>query len=187
MAQRKIETRTKRLRLVALNGELSRLQIEDRAAFFDALGVRHEPVWPPELMDGKALEWVDRRLNADPTEAGWLTWVFIWPGVAGQPDRLVGAGGFKGAPDAAGTVEVGYSMLLSFREQGLATEAVEGLLDWAESDRRVKRIIAHTLPHLTASQRVLEKTGFVETETFNDADEGGPVVRYERARRAAAA
>jgi len=43
------------------------------------------------------------------------------------------------------------------------------------------------LPHLTASQRVLEKTGFVETETFDDPDEGETVVRYERPRRAAAA
>ncbi|MBI1235012.1 MAG: GNAT family N-acetyltransferase [Alphaproteobacteria bacterium] len=187
MTERLIEIRTKRLKLVALNASLSRLQIEDRDAFFDALGVRHEIVWPPELMDGDSLTWLDNRLKEDPDEAGWLTWVFIWPGVAGQPDRLVGAGGFKGVPDASGTVEVGYSMLLSFREQGLATEAVEGLLDWAESDPRVKRIVAHTLPHLTASQRVLEKTGFVETETIDDPDEGETVVRYERPRRAAAA
>lgn len=186
MAKRKIEVRTTRLRLVALNASLSRLQIEDRAAFFDTLGVRHEPVWPPELMDGDSLRWVDERLSADPAEAGWLTWVFVWPGVAGQPDRLVGAGGFKGVPDASGTVEVGYSMLLSFREQGLATEAVEGLIGWAESDSRVRRIIAHTLDHLTASRRVLEKTGFVETQTFED-EQGRTVVRYERPRHAAAA
>ncbi|MEN0653877.1 MULTISPECIES: GNAT family N-acetyltransferase [Hyphobacterium] len=187
MTERHFEIRTKRLKLVALNASLSRLQIEDRAAFFDALHVRHEAVWPPELMDGETLDWLNDRLSADPRQAGWLTWVFIWPGVAGQPDRLVGAGGFKGAPDDKGCVEVGYSMLLSFREQGLATEAVEGLLEWAESDPRVKRIIAHTLPHLTASQRVLEKTGFVETESFEDASEGETVVRYERPRRAAAA
>lgn len=186
MPQRHIEIRTKRLKLVALNVALSKLQLTDRVSFFKALCVREEPVWPPELMDTAAMKWVDDRLNSDPDEAGWLTWVFIWPGVAGQPDRLVGAGGFKGAPDESGAVEIGYSMLISFREQGLATEAVDGLLGWAERDSRVKRVIAHTKAHLTASRRVLEKTGFVETDTFTDPEDG-EVVRYERPRRAAAA
>jgi RimJ/RimL family protein N-acetyltransferase len=187
MTHRHIEIRTNRLKLVALNVALSKLQMTDRESFFEALCVRSEPVWPPELMDTSALQQVDERLRADPGEAGWLTWIFIWPGVAGQPGRLVGAGGFKGAPDAAGNVEIGYSMMLSFREQGLATEAVEGLLGWAESDSRVRRVIAHTRDHLTASRRVLEKTGFVETETFADEGEGGQVVRYERPRQAKAA
>lgn len=185
--QRHIEIRTKRLKLVALNVALSKLQMTDRESFFKALCVRSEPVWPPELMDAAALKHVDDRLQANPEEAGWLTWVFIWPGAGGQGDRLVGAGGFKGAPDASGTVEIGYSMMLSFREQGLATEAVEGMLDWADRDPRVNRIVAHTLPHLTASRRVLEKTGFAETDTFKDEGEGAMVVRYERACQAQAA
>jgi len=173
-----LDIRTQRLRLVAMTANLARLQVEDRDAFFEALDVAPEASWPPELMDADAMAWLRSEIEADPDLAGWLFWVFIWPGAGGQPDRLVGGGGFKGGPDASGTVEIGYSMLLSFREQGLATEAVEGLLGWARRDSRVKRIRAETLPHLTASRRVLEKTGF--TETGERTEDGIAIVVYER-------
>lgn len=179
--------RTPRLKLTALDARLAALQIEDRAAFFDALGVHHEPAWPPELLDAAAMAQTRDRLAVRPDEAGWHFWALAWPGVAGAPDRLVGAGGFKGAPDADGVVEVGYSMLISFREQGLATEAVDALLDWAYADTEVRRVIAHTLPHLVASRRVLEKTGFVETGKIEDAGEEQPVIAYEHVRREQAA
>lgn len=173
------EIRTQRLRLVAMTRELARLQTDDRAAFFRALGVAPEASWPPELMDAEAVDGLRARIEADPAQAGWLFWVFIWPGAGGQPDRLVGGGGFKGEPDANGQIEIGYSMLLSFREQGLATEAVEGLLSWARQDARVKRVKAATLPHLTASRRVLEKTGF--EEVGERTEDGTTIVLYERA------
>ena len=185
MAKIDLDIQTQRLRLVAMTAELARLQIEDRDAFFDALDVMPEATWPPELMDDEVLTWLRNRFDADPGEAGWLFWAFIWPGAGGQAGRLVGGGGFKGQPNSAGEIEIGYSMLISFREQGLATEAVEGLLDWAETDDRVKLVLAKTLPHLAASRRVLEKTGFTE---IGEAEEDGQTVMvYERQPRRAEA
>ena len=179
------QIRTQRLQLVAVTAELARLQIEDRDAFFRTIDVMPEVTWPPELMDGDALHWLQETANADAAITGWMLWIFIWPGAGGQAGRLVGAGGFKGEPNTDGEVEIGYSMLISFREQGLATEAVEGLLGWSERDPRVKRIIAKTLPHLAASRRVLEKTGFVEKG--EELDEGRTLIRYEREGRNAKA
>jgi RimJ/RimL family protein N-acetyltransferase len=104
--------------------------------------------------------------------------VFLMP-VQGGPDRAVGAGGFHGAPGADGAIEISYAMLPSFREQGLATEAVEGLLGWAFSDPKVKSVRARTPAHLAASRRVLEKTGFRQT---GESQAGGEqVADYARA------
>lgn len=165
---------TPRLRLTPLDARLARLQTEDRAGFFDALGVEPEPSWPPELMDEQAMAWTGERLQDQPGEVGWRQWVFVSPIL----NRLVGAGGFKGRPDTDGQVEIGYAMLVSYREQGLATEAVLALIDWAYAQPGVRRIVAHTLVEGAASRRVLEKAGFVETGQSHDASQDADIVAY---------
>ena len=135
---------------------------------------------PPPFLGPEGFEWT-RALNAwRPGPRGWRGWVFLMGWTPGGLDRAVGTGGFFGPPDEAGVVEIGYAMAASFREQGLATEAVSGLLDWAFSHPEVKRVVAHTEPHLTASRRVLEKTGFTEE---GEAERDGAIqVRYTRGR-----
>lgn len=175
-----LETRTTRLRLVALDAELARLQIEDRAAFFAALGAEREAAWPPVAGDAAKLEETVDILQRHPAQTGWRDWVFLMGWTPGGLDRAVGTGGFFGPPDAAGAVEIGYAMAASFREQGMATEAVSGLLDWAFSHPQVTEVVAHTEPHLTASRRVLEKTGFTDAGEAMRA--GALQVRYVRGR-----
>lgn len=159
-----IEIASPRLRLIALNAQLASLQLDDRAAFFRMLDVEPEPTWPPELMDQEMMEWTRGQLLAHPSDTGWYSWVYISPVM----NRLLGTGGFKGAPGSDGAIEIGYSMLISYREQGLATEGVMALLDWAYSHAQVKSVLAHTRDDRDASHRVLEKAGFVQGEIRQD-------------------
>ena len=178
------EVRTPRLRLVALDATLARLQVEDRSAFFKALDAQVEAAWPPVPgEDHKLVEMLDT-LTRHPDQAGWRGWVFMMGWAPGEPDRAVGTGGFFGPPDDTGEIEIAYAMCPSFREQGLATEAVGGLLDWAFADPRVRTVRAVTQAHLYASRRVLEKSGFSETE---DVAGGEDAVRYDLAREDRAA
>jgi ribosomal-protein-alanine N-acetyltransferase len=175
----RMEVQTTRLRLVAIDAELARLQVEDRPAFFAALGAQVEAAWPPVHGDDDKLIEKLAILRSDPEQAGWRGWVFLMGWEPGGLDRAVGTGGFFGPPDKTGEIEIGYAMCPSFREQGLATEAVEGLLDWAFSHDSVKSVRALTQAHLYASRRVLEKSGFTETETVTRDEE---IVRYDLAR-----
>ena len=77
---------------------------------------------------------------------------------------LIGNGGFKGKFVAAGTCEVGYSVMESHQCNGYATEVVRALVEWAFSHPEIDRVVAHTLPELTPSIRVLEKNGFTPAE-----------------------
>lgn len=163
-----------RLKIVAMTYELAALQIEDRTAFFEALGVEEDPAWPPALMDDRAMEWMRDELQAKPEHVGWYSWIYISPVL----NRLMGIGGFKGAPNAEGEVEIGYSMLTSFREQGLATEGLMALLDWAYAHNAVGSVIANTRSDRNASHRVLEKAGFVEGSRFFVEDEGFEVISW---------
>ena len=167
-----------RLRLVALDPALARLQRDKGRAFFNAIGAQPEAAWPPDYFDADQI--VDR-LESSPDEAGWSAWVCLMGWAPGSPDRAVGMGGFHGRPDAKGAVELTYAMLPSFREQGLATETVEALAGWAFSHPEVTKIVAQTEPHLTASRRVLEKTGFSECGEAVASD-SRPRIVYERLR-----
>lgn len=175
---------THRLRLVALDDELAHLQLDDRKTFFRTLNVQAEAAWPPALNNIESMAQTRDRLSAHPEEAGWHSWVFIMRWAEGAPGRLVGNGGFYGPPDAEGVAEIGYSMLPSFREQGLATEAVQGLAGWAFSQPGVRSIRARTQVAATASRRVLEKSGFTLSGEVQDA-ETGPLAVYVLARKAA--
>ena len=73
---------------------------------------------------------------------------------------VVGDLGFKGL-SADGAVEIGYGFLPEFWGKGYATEAVKAAVRWAAAQPEVKRIEAETVPDNAASQRVLEKAGFV--------------------------
>ncbi|HJX83280.1 MAG TPA: GNAT family protein [Candidatus Angelobacter sp.] len=81
-------------------------------------------------------------------------------------------------PSPDGTAEVGYSIVPEFQRQGYAPEATKALIAWAFGHPQVTRVIAHTLPELQPSIRVMEKNGF----TFTGAGEEPGTIRYDLTR-----
>lgn len=171
---------TPRLRLVALDQDLAQRQRDNTRDFFKALGAQYEVAWPPELQDGRFGEAEADMLNLRPDNRGWYGWIFLMALYPNAPLRAVGAGRFFGPPDARGTLEIEYAMLPSFREQGLATEAVTGMIDWAFAQEGVHKILARTLRHLYAPRRVLEKAGFEDYPPARFPDPDNPVIYYVR-------
>jgi len=58
-------------------------------------------------------------------------------------------------------VEIGYGILPSYEGNGYMTEAVQGMIRWAFAQQDVNFVEAETDPDNRASQRILEKCGFV--------------------------
>jgi RimJ/RimL family protein N-acetyltransferase len=99
--------------------------------------------------------------------------------VAELGNRVVGAGGFKQAPDADGAVEIAYFTFPGEEGRGVATALAMALVDVARTaGSGVAVVRAHTLPERDASCRVLEKARFHQTGTVIDPDDG-PVWRWE--------
>jgi RimJ/RimL family protein N-acetyltransferase len=166
---RVIESR--RMTLVAATPELVSADLAGREAFAEALGAEVPDQWPPELYDSMAMRFTLQQLR-DPSEHGWSLWYLL--SNRDNPPPVIGICGFKGKPDRAGCVEIGYSVLRQFRFQGYATEAVARLVTWAFSHQNVVEVTAETLPHLRQSIRVMEKSGFV----FQGPGSEHGVVRY---------
>jgi RimJ/RimL family protein N-acetyltransferase len=94
-------------------------------------------------------------LESGATTPGWGGWYIVG-------DRtLRGTVGFYGDPDAQGAVMIGYGIVPECEGQGIASEALAGVLAWAAATGRVTRMRATTFERHWASIRVLEKNGFV--------------------------
>jgi RimJ/RimL family protein N-acetyltransferase len=91
----------------------------------------------------------------------------------------VGQLGVVGAPTRDGAYEIGYGFGMSGR--GYATEAAAALIEHLLSRPEVAVVTAKTAVWNLASERVLEKNGFVETGTGWDEDDGD-LILWERAR-----
>jgi RimJ/RimL family protein N-acetyltransferase len=145
---------------------------EGAGALALALDVVPPAVWPPEFNGEPYRRWQRSLLAAHPDEPGCAGYYLIGDG------ELVGTCGFKGPPDDAGVVEIGYSVIATRRRRGYATAAVDLLVARAFADPRVECVAAETLPDSAASQAVLRRCRFVRAGTRIDADDG-PVVRFE--------
>lgn len=107
-----------------------------------------------------------------------------WPGlffIHLTQKALVGSGGFKGGPDDAGVVEIGYEIASEYWNRGFGTEAARGMVDIAFSRAEVQAVMAHTLAEKNASNRILQKLGMQFVTEVVDPDDG-PIWRWQVSR-----
>lgn len=156
---------TQRLQLLALNKPQLQLYIDGpvplaRHLNLSPVELAVEPdFWAevPDAIEKICLPGVEQH----PDHFEWFShWVMILP----AENRLVGGIGVSGLPDEDGKVFVGYYVDDRYAGQGLATEATEALVAWAFENRDVLTVMADTLKDGLASQKVLQKNGFVFLE-----------------------
>jgi ribosomal-protein-alanine N-acetyltransferase len=172
---------TSRLALVPATAMYLRAELESHAALGKELNARIPTTWPPELYDRDAIRSAVSWVLDHPDQSSWgFHWVLRRQTSPDLP-LLIGTGGFKGAPDRAGSIELGYGILPEHQRHGYATEAVRAWIEFAFASPQVQTVVGQTLPRLTASVRVLEKAGFRYVGVGNDpfAPAGERVVRYE--------
>ncbi len=114
---------------------------------------------------------ITKRVHAQGCSSAWMI-------VSG--DEVVGLCGYHHAPKN-GMVEIGYSVAGSRRRCGHASRAVEAMIVEAMAEG-VRVLKAETSTTNYASNRVLEKNGFVPSETRLDAEDG-EVITWRRTLR----
>lgn len=85
-------------------------------------------------------------------------------------------GYYRGFEDNTG--EIGFVTKEKFRRKGFTFHAVQLLTEFGYSKMNLQKIIAYTNPDNVASQNLLKKTGFVQT---NDSDNRN--IRFEHQKR----
>jgi ribosomal-protein-alanine N-acetyltransferase len=96
-----------------------------------------------------------RPVSLEPGASGRFEWLIYLEGVAepvGWASLRVG--------DRATTAEVGYSVVVEYRQRGIATETVRGLMNEAFARTHLQKVRAYCVPANTASRAVLDTLGF---------------------------
>jgi RimJ/RimL family protein N-acetyltransferase len=106
--------------------------------------------------------------NAADTSKNYL-FSTLWTVILTEENKMVGDLCFIGDPNAEGEVEIGYGTYEEFRKRGYMTEAVAGIIKWAEKQPNIRSIIASTEKSNIDSYSILERNNFIksgETETL---------------------
>lgn len=154
-----------RLALLALDRELAALQAGSRTAFFNAIAVMHEPLWPPAPFELAAFEWSRTNLSHDPDGQGWYGWALLANEGESMPPRLAGIAALIGRPDEEGDVELAFGLLPEFRGKGYGADTVRSLVAWAFANG-ARRVIAHLDAEDLYAADTLACSGFADTGEF---------------------
>jgi RimJ/RimL family protein N-acetyltransferase len=84
----------------------------------------------------------------------------LWTIVHKEKNQMVADFCFKGTPGQAGEIEIGYGTYEEFQGQGLMTEALGAMIEWAFRQPNVNTILAETDQSNEASHKILTKNNF---------------------------
>lgn len=149
-----LSIQTQCLRLIAATAEMACADIENREQFSILLNAKIPDSWPIEVMKDAQVP-LAKALEDGSTVPGWSMWYIMYL------KALCGVIGFYSKPDTTGSVTVGYGIVPEWERRGIATEALEGLVDWAAATGEAKSLRATTFEYHPGSIRVLEKNQFV--------------------------
>jgi RimJ/RimL family protein N-acetyltransferase len=164
---------TERLDLISLGADFLRASLQRNYAAAEALaGLSIPPEWY-DCRDYIALRL--GQIEADPALEEWLV-----RAIGLKSTRaMVGYLGFHDRPGAEylkdlspGGAEFGYTVFPAFRRQGIAREAVVGLMDWAHSVRDVNRFVVSISPQNQASLNLAASLGFHRIGSHIDEIDG---------------
>lgn len=135
----------------------------DRPRLERLLGAAVPDAW---FQESDLAAWRREDLRGDPGYAPWSLRAICAAGGV-----MVGHAGFHEQP-AAGVVEIGYLVFPDQRGQGIATEAIRGLMDWARTAAVIRRFVLSVAPGNAASIAIARRLGFRHDGGHEDPVDG---------------
>ncbi|MBB3299185.1 RimJ/RimL family protein N-acetyltransferase [Rhizobium sp. BK226] len=148
------------------------LTTHDFEALLKGIAPRHlrlvpdSAIAPPEILG--MLNRLATEINAEFSPSAWMIV---------EDGEIVGLCSIVRVPQD-GNIHIGYGVAPSRQGLGSTTRAIAQLLEWAWNDPRVALISAETGWENIASQRVLQRNGFIRTGERIDAEDG-PLICWE--------
>ncbi len=154
---------TKRLLLIPMTHEQVRSVIIGEEIPHQGTSIEKDPHWPrKDTLD--ILPVADQILESLEYPSGFEIWMII----KRDTQTVIGDIGFHGPPDSKGNVEIGCGLVETEHNQGLGSEALQALMNWALKQPEVASISASCLLTNLPSRRILEKNQMKEIAKLDD-------------------
>jgi ribosomal-protein-alanine N-acetyltransferase len=154
---------TNRLYLVPFTIEICEELLSGNKNVLTKYGINSSSYWPDEDMI-ETLPRILINLKKVPAPTGFESWLIV----SNENNTIIGDIGFKGVPNIGGVIDIGYGVVVQERQKGYASEAAEGLIQWAFTQPYVKSITAQSLTDNVGSAKTLERLGFNRTGLLGD-------------------
>lgn len=146
-----------RLILIPFTLEVTKTLMAGDVSILPTLGLQHTTYWP----DQEAIDTfpkIIKNLELVPEPSGF-EWYMV---VHRRSMTVIGDAGFKGLPNAAGEIDLGYAIIAQAQKNGYGFEVANGLINWAFQQPDVKAITARCLLSNTVSAKLLQRLGMQE-------------------------
>lgn len=161
MAAGKIET--ERLIIIPMSYSLMCSVLENRYEKLKELGIMPAVSWPRQDTLN-ILSFLKGSLEDSDEVSGFYVWMIVKK----EDMTIIGDAGFKGLPDENGDIDIGFGLIDDEQRKGYGCEAANALINWAFSQKGVRRITADCLVDNYGSKRVLEKCKMHEINRDNE-------------------
>lgn len=156
------ELQTQHLLFLPFSLAMKKMVLHNKVELEKHIGVRIPDDWPgPDFSD--ALPFFIKLMEQDPSGS-------VWDGIIihSADQVVIGDMGFKGGPDELDAVEIGYSIVPTYRRRGYATEMASALITWAFQQPDILTVVAECLFDNIGSIKVLEKLGMRRVGAHDD-------------------
>lgn len=157
------EIQTQRLRLAPCPLFIAEACTKKISKEINTLGFKFSEDWPSTDMKEFLSSYINK-MKPNESKYFWGVWLMI----LSSENKVIGDVGFIDEHSKDGVVEMGYSVVPSYRNQGFGFEAVNALTDWALKQTVVKKIIAQCDKDNQYSIRILKKLG-AKIKTYEDS------------------
>lgn len=160
--------KTPRLELVGITPKIGAALLKGDRSLLEAEGECSVPRGWPDEHDARFLALRLRQMLDDPASEQWFARAIV---LADGERPMIGHAGFHGPPKD-GAVEMGYTIFADYRRHGYATEAVQGLMDWARRVHWVRQFRLSISPGNEPSLRIAGHFRFRQTGEHIDEEDG---------------
>ncbi|WP_430534044.1 GNAT family protein [Listeria rocourtiae] len=96
-----------------------------------------------------------------------------------EENKVIGEIGGQGKPEETGEIELGYSIVPAYQNNGYITEALAELIIWLKAQPEIKRIFARSFENNPYSIQALRKSGFIYQPDQDKIESRGKIVLWE--------
>jgi RimJ/RimL family protein N-acetyltransferase len=156
---------TPRLDLLPATSEFLKMLIaEEYTLASELLDVTVPEGWPFEEAPRGGLSIHLAAIEEDPSEYLWRIRLIVLRSTR----TVIGSINLKGPPERKdGIVEIGWGVSFEHRQQGIAREAAQAVIDWVLSRSGVKRVIATIPDDNLASKKLAKRLGMRCTQEIH--------------------